>query len=82
MKHSPPLMKAIAAVMNLGARTPERAARGLVDLALSPAFEGMAGQLLHDAKPMKAPFIGEIEAQERLWSAGERLVGLRPQGPA
>ena len=77
MKDAPPLMKGIGAVMNLTARTPEQAAKGLVDLALSPAFEGVTGQLLHDGKPIKAPFIDDVEAQERLWSASERLAGIR-----
>jgi NAD(P)-dependent dehydrogenase (short-subunit alcohol dehydrogenase family) len=81
MKDAPPLMKGVGAVMNLTARTPERAAQGIVDLALSPAFEGMTGRLLHDGKPMKAPFIDDVEAQERLWSASERLVGIRLPGP-
>ena len=72
-------MRGIGAVMNLTARTPERAAQGLIELALSPAFEGMTGQLLHDGKPMKAPFIDDTEAQERLWSATERLVGILRQ---
>ena len=80
MKDAPPLMKGIGAVMNLTARTPEQAAKGLIDLALSSAFEGVTGQLLHDGKPIKAPFIEDVEAQERLWSASERLVGLRHQG--
>jgi hypothetical protein len=66
--------------MNLTARTPEKAAKGLIDLALSPTFEGASGQLLHDGKPIKAPFIGDVEAQERLWSASERLLEFRP-GP-
>ena len=81
MKDAPRLMKGIGAVMNLTARTPERAAKGLVDLALSPAFEGVTGQLLHDGEPMKAPFIDDVEAQERMWTASERLVGFSPQGP-
>ena len=80
MKDAPPLMRGIGAVMNLTARTPERAAEGLVDLALSPAFEGVTGRLLHDGKPMKAPFIDDPEAQEGLWSAGERLVGSGSPG--
>ena len=80
MKGAPPLMKGLGAVMNLAARTPERAAKGLVDLALSPGFEGVSGRLLHDGKPIKAPFIDDVEAQERMWSASERLAGIRPQG--
>ena len=81
MKDAPPLMKGIGAVMNLTARTPEQAAKGLVDLALSPAFEGVTGRLLHDGKPIKAPFIDDVEAQERLWSASERLAGIGPLAP-
>lgn len=76
MRDARPMMKVFGAIMNLAARTPERAAEGLTDLALSPTFEGVTGQLLHDGKPMKAPFIDDLEAQERLWSASERLAGL------
>ena len=80
MKHAPPLMKGIGAVMNLTARTPERAAKGLIELAVSPAFEGVTGKLVHDGKPVKAPFIDDVEAQERLWSASERLVAAPAGG--
>jgi retinol dehydrogenase-14 len=80
MKDAPPLMKGIGAVMSLTARTPEKAAKGLIDLALSPAFEGVTGRLLHDGETIKAPFIDDLEAQERMWSASERLVGIRRQG--
>ena len=80
MKGAPPLMRGIGTVMNLTARTPEQAAKGLIDLALSPAFERMTGQLIHDGKPMKAPFIDDSRAQERLWSASELLVGIRSPG--
>ena len=77
MKGAPPLMRGIGAVMNLTAQTPEQAAKGLIDPALSPELEGMTGQLIHDGKPIKAPFIDDSEAHERLWSASERLVGIR-----
>ena len=81
MRHAPPLMKAVGALLNLTARAPERAAEGLVDLALAPKIEGMTGLLLHDGKPMKAPFIDDTEAQERVWSASERLVGVHLPSP-
>ena len=76
MKDAPTLMKLVGAVLNLTARTPERAAQGLVELAVSPAFGNVTGKLIHDGKPIKAPFVDDIQAQERLWSASERLVGL------
>jgi NAD(P)-dependent dehydrogenase (short-subunit alcohol dehydrogenase family) len=76
MKDAPTAMKLIGAIVNLSARTPERAAEGLIDLALCSKSEGVAGQLIHDGRPIKAPFIDDREAQERLWSASERLTGL------
>ena len=38
MKGSPTMVKLFVAALNLTGRTPERAARGLVELAMSPAF--------------------------------------------
>ena len=76
MKGAPAAMRLVGAILNLTARTPEGAAAGLVDLALSPAFEGWTGQLIHDGRPIKAPFIDDREAQEDLWSVAERLTGL------
>ena len=76
MKDAPTMIKLFGAILNLTARTPERAAQGLIELAVSPTFEGVTGKLLHDGKPIKAPFVDDMQAQERLWSASERLVGL------
>ena len=76
MRDAPTLIKLLSVALNLTARTPERAAQGLVELALSPAFEGVTGKLIHDGKPIKAPFVDKVEAQERLWSASEKLAGL------
>jgi len=76
MKDAPTAMKMFGTILSLTARTPERAAEGLIDLALSSEFEGVTGQLIHDGKSIKAPFIDDLEAQERLWSASERLTGL------
>jgi len=77
MKEAPPLMKLLNTLLSFSARTPEQAAEGLVDFALSPDSEGVTGQLIHDGKPIKAPFIDDHEAQERLWSATEILTGIR-----
>lgn len=74
MRDAPILMKVIGAVLSARARTPERAAAGLIDLALSPAFQDVTGQLIHDGKPIKAPFIEDRQAQERLWTASENLI--------
>jgi len=75
MRDAPVAMKLFSTILNLTARTPERAAVGLIDLALSAEFVGVTGQLIHDGKPIKAPFIDDREAQERLWTVSERLTG-------
>ena len=80
MRTAPGFMRVMGAVMKVAARTPDQAAVGLVDLALSPRFEDMTGLLIHDGEPMKAPFIQDIEAQERLWSAAEEATGLDRAG--
>jgi retinol dehydrogenase 14 len=76
LKSGPPAMRAMGAVMNLGARTAEQASLGLVELALSPGIERLAGGLVHDGKAIKAPFADDGEMQERLWAASEQLVGM------
>ena len=76
MKDAPTMIKPFLAALNLTARTPERAAQGLVELAVAPAFGGVTGKLIHDGRPIKAPFVDDVEAQERLWSASVRLAGL------
>ncbi len=76
MRDAPAGMKVIGAVLGVTARTPEHAAEGLIDLALSPGFESLSGQLIHDGKPIKAPFIDDRNAQEELWRATENLTGI------
>jgi len=76
MRNAPMLMRALGAVLSISARTPERAAEGLVELAFSPRFEGMTGLLIHDGESIKAPFVDNVEAQERLWTASERATVL------
>ena len=74
MKEAPTAMRLFGAVLSLTARTPERAAEGLIDLALSPGLEGLSGHLVHDGEAMRSPFIDDRDAQERLWSASEKLT--------
>ena len=80
MRHAPALMRVLGSLLSITARTPERAAEGLVDLALSPRFEHTTGRLIHDGTAIKAPFIQEIEAQEELWDATTRAAGQTGAG--
>jgi retinol dehydrogenase 14 len=80
MKQAPTAMRLLGAVLNIAARTPERAAQGLIDLALSPALEGLSGHLVHDGRAMRSPFIDDRDAQERLWRASEELTGSPRRG--
>ena len=76
MKEAPAAMRLFGAVLSLTARTPERAAEGLIDLAVSPTLEGLSGHLVHDGKAMRSPFIDDWDAQEGLWIASEELTGI------
>jgi len=78
MREAPPAMRMFGAVLNIAARTPERAAVGVIDLALAPGLEGLSGHLVHDGEAMRSPFIDDEDMQERLWSASERLTGIAP----
>jgi len=78
MRDAPAAMRLFGAALSVTARTPERAAEGLIDLALSPGLEGLSGHLVHDGKAIKSPFIDERDAQERLWLASEKLTGIAP----
>jgi len=79
MREAPAAMKVIGAVLGVAARTPERAAQGLIELALSPGLEGLSGHLVHDGKAIKSPFIEDRDMQERLWTASEKLAGITNQ---
>jgi NAD(P)-dependent dehydrogenase (short-subunit alcohol dehydrogenase family) len=76
MREAPAAMRLFGAVLSITARTPERAAAGLIDLALSPGLEGLSGRLVHDGEAIRAPFIDDLDAQERLWTASEKLTGI------
>jgi NAD(P)-dependent dehydrogenase (short-subunit alcohol dehydrogenase family) len=73
-REAPVVMKAVGRLLGLAARTPERAAEGLVDLALSPRFASTTGQLIHDGRPIRAPFVQDVAAQEELWEAASRAA--------
>jgi len=79
MKDAPGVMRLVGAIVNLTARSPERAAEGVIELAVSPGLEGMSGSLIHDGKQIKAPFIDDLAAQEALWDATESLIGFAGQ---
>ena len=75
LMHDAPIpMRVLGTVLSLTARTPEHAAQGLADLALSRGFEHMTGQLIHDGRSMKAPFINDVAAQEALWEAASQAA--------
>ncbi len=75
-RQAPVLIKAFGAVQALTARAPERAANGLVELAIAPGQDALSGKLIHDGKAIKSPFVDDVQAQEQLWSVSERLSGL------
>jgi len=77
MRDAPLSMRVFSLLVNLAARSPERAGQGLAALAVSPAFERTTGALLHDGKPIKAPFADDLAAQDRLWSALEKAAATR-----
>ena len=73
-REAPLVMKAAGAVLNVAARTPEHAAEGLVDLALSQRFEHTTGRLIHDGRSIRAPFVQDTAAQEELWAAAAQAA--------
>lgn len=78
MRQAPLLIKIISGVMNfIIGITPEQAAQGLVELALSSKFDKVSGRLIHKGKPMKAPFQNDKDTQEKLWESSVRLAGLK-----
>jgi len=76
MREAPTAMRLFSAVLGLTARTPERAAEGIIDLALTPGLEGLSGSLVHDGEAITAPFIDDLDMQEQLWSASEKMTGI------
>jgi NAD(P)-dependent dehydrogenase (short-subunit alcohol dehydrogenase family) len=79
VRGAPAPVRLITSILNVFVGvSPKRASRGLVQLA-SAQFESATGTLIHDGKTMKAPFSGDIDAQDRLWQVSCELTGL-PEG--
>jgi len=77
MREAPAPVRLVSGVMNLLAgRSPDKAAEGLVQLAISEEFRATNGRLMHDGKSISAPLKDEKDLQERLWRASSALVGL------
>jgi NAD(P)-dependent dehydrogenase (short-subunit alcohol dehydrogenase family) len=58
-------------------RSPERAAEGILPLAVSDAYAGVSGRFFHRGREIRpAPFTRDIDLQDRLWEASAALVGL------
>jgi NAD(P)-dependent dehydrogenase (short-subunit alcohol dehydrogenase family) len=67
----------IASAMNVfGGTSSEQASEGVVQLATSERFAQTTGQLIHKGKVISAPFIEDVDLQEKLWSVTCSLVGL------
>lgn len=60
----------------LRGKTPEEAADEIAELATSPSFRGVSGRLIHNGKPIRAPFENDLDAQEGLFMACEELTGV------
>jgi NAD(P)-dependent dehydrogenase (short-subunit alcohol dehydrogenase family) len=59
--------------------SPERAARGVVQVATSPALAGVTGQFFKGSKTIEAnAYARDREVQRRLWEVSVALVGLAP----
>ncbi len=70
-------VRLVSSVMNLFVGvTPERASKGLVELATSDRFTKLTGQLVHNGKTIAAPFVEDVDFQDHLWKTSCGLVGL------
>lgn len=78
MRQAPGPMRLFGGVLNMFAAPPERAGAELVELAVSPKFEGVTGQLIHNGRPIQAPFGDDRDAQTQLWQRSLALTGLKP----
>ena len=73
------LSRAVRAVSVACARTPERGAETAVWLASSPDVEGVTGKYFLDRREHKSNAAShDRDAQQRLWDASARMVGLEP----
>jgi len=79
-RHAPLVVQLLSRVIiDPFSRTPERAAEGVIALAVEDKFAAVTGELVHDGKIIKAPFQADTDLQERFWaeSAALRLEGFR-----
>lgn len=76
MSHAPFYLRWVMSLASPFLLTPEQAAKGLVELALSDKFANINGQLIYKGKSMKDPLQNETTIQERLWDESMKLTGL------
>jgi NAD(P)-dependent dehydrogenase (short-subunit alcohol dehydrogenase family) len=77
MSRAPAPVRFVSGLMNLFVGlAPERASEGLVELATSNRFAKTTGQLIHSGRKISAPFVEEVDLQDRLWKTSCGLVGL------
>lgn len=77
MNHAPFFLRWMMFLTSPFLQTPEQAAAGLADLALSAKFEKTTGKLIHKGKEIKAPMIEDLDSQRRLWEISEKLTGIK-----
>jgi NAD(P)-dependent dehydrogenase (short-subunit alcohol dehydrogenase family) len=68
-------------LINRTGQTPEQAGAGLAQAALDPGTQTQTGHFIHRGRPIASRFEADVEAQERLWQASERLAGLETSEP-
>lgn len=79
MRNAPGPMRVFGGLLNLVAAPPERAAQALVRLATASEFDGVTGQLIHNGRTIKAPFVDDREAQAQLWQRSLEMTGARSE---
>lgn len=74
LNNAPLPFKIFGKLLNVFVAIPvEKAGKQLARLALSDEFNNITGQLIHNGKPIKATYVGEIEMQKKLWDISESL---------
>lgn len=71
--------KAVDLLLGWAIPTPGQAAERVLHAARSSDLDGITGQYLGDRRPLKPPAQAlDRDANQRLWTISERLVGLAP----
>lgn len=66
-------------LVDLASKSPAAAAAGLVQLGLSPRFEGVSGRFFkYESEIRAAAYAHDPQVQRRLWETSAGLVGLDP----